>query len=153
MTETYIVSAGLDSSVPLINGRASGFPRGGLKTQSQKLQNDFAAIKSGLDGYRAQFYGSSGRMPNTKADATRRQRSLNGGSGDRQLTQLDLWTEREISRYLREHSSMYSGMIETWAAEVIQCGYKLKPATGNADLNTLLKELLVRLGRRRRLDE
>jgi hypothetical protein len=143
MSETYLVSAGLDPNVPLINGRASGFRRGGgLKPQSRESQNDFAAIKSGLDGYRAQFYGSSHRMPNTKADATRRQRSLHGGSGDRQLTQLDLWTEREISRHLRDNSSMYSGMIETWAAEVIQCGYKLKPATGNADLNTLLKELL-----------
>lgn len=142
MSETYIVSAGIDSSVPLINGRRSGFSRDKSRTTAQKSSNDFAAIKSGLDGYRAQFYGSSGRMPNTRADATRRQRSLNGGSGDRQLTQLDLWTEREISRYLRDHSSMYSGMIESWAAEVLQGGFTLKPDTGNFDLNILLNELL-----------
>jgi hypothetical protein len=138
---TYIVSAGVDASVPQFSGRRLGAMRE-QKPRSRKSQDDFAAIKSGLDGYRSQFYGSSGRMPNTKADATRRQRSLVGGSGDRHCTQLDLWTEREISRHLRDHSSMYSGMIETWAAEVIQCGFKLKPATGNPDLNILLKELL-----------
>lgn len=142
MSETYFVSAGIDASVPHLNGRRSGFARDKSRPTAQKSQNDFAAIKSGLDGYRAQFYGSSGRMPNTRADATRRQRSLNGGSGDRQLTQLDLWTEREISRYLRDHSSMYSGMIESWAAEVLQGGFTLKPDTGNFDLNILLNELL-----------
>ena len=142
MSETYFVSAGIDASVPHFNGRRSGFSRDKSRPTAQKSQNDFAAIKSGLDGYRAQFYGTSGRMPNTKADATRRQRSLNGGSGDRQLTQLDLWTEREISRYLRDNSSMYSGMIESWAAETIQGGFTLKPETGNYDLNILLKELL-----------
>jgi capsid protein len=142
MSETYFVSAGIDASVPMLNGRRAGSASNRMRTVAQPSSNDFAAIKSGLDDYRSQFYGTSGRMPNTKADATRRQRSLSGGSGARHLTQLDLWTEREISRHLRDHSSMYSGMIETWAAEVIQCGFKLKPATGNADLNILLKELL-----------
>jgi capsid protein len=142
MSETYIVSAGIDSSVPLINGRRMGSARDRSRPNARQSQNDFAAIKSGLDDYRSQFYGSSGRMPNTKADATRRKRSLSGGSGARHLTQLDLWTEREISRHLREASSMYSGMIETWAAEVIQCGFNLKPATGDADLDILLQELL-----------
>lgn len=142
MSETYIVSAGIDASQPLFNGRRLGAARDKSRPVARQSQNDFAAIKSGLDDYRSQFYGTSGRMPNTKADATRRQRSLSGGSGARHLTQLDLWTEREISRHLREQSSMYSGMIETWAAEVIQCGFKLKPATGDRDLNILLKELL-----------
>lgn len=113
-----------------------------VRSQGRQQSQDWAAAKSGMDGIRSQFYSSSGRMPNTRTDATRRQRSLSGGSGDRHLTQLDLWTEREISRHLREQSGIFSGMIETWAAEVIQTGFRLKPATGDPDLDVLVKELL-----------
>lgn len=141
---TYLVGAGYDAAAAHGNGGDRRRPTGRTtsKAVSRKETNDFAAIKSGLDGTRAQFYGSSNLMPNSRADATRRQRALVGGSGDRVLTQLDLWTEREISRHLREQSSLYNGMIETWACETIQTGFRLKPATGNPDLNILLKELL-----------
>ena len=141
---TYLVGAGIPASEPHVYGGDSGRNHGrrSPRATARKSHDDFAAIKSGLDGIRTQFYGGSGRMPNTKADATRRQRSLSGGSGDRQLTQLDLWTEREISRHLCEHSSIFSGMVETWAAETIQGGFRLTPVTGDADLDSLLQELL-----------
>lgn len=58
------------------------------------------------------------------------------------MSQLDLWTEREISRYLRDESTIFDGMISTWAAEVIQCGYRLKPDTGEAALDAQVKEAL-----------
>lgn len=144
MTDVYFAASGFDSTQfqPAVRTSTS---RRLLAERSQTRRNmdDFAAVKSGLDGVRTQFYGTSGRMPNTRADATRRTRSLSGGSGDRHLTQLDLWTEREISRHLRENSSIFSGMIETWAAETIQCGYRLRPDTGDPDLNILLQELLL----------
>lgn len=56
---------------------------------------------------------------------------------------MDLWTEREISRHLFEHSSIFSGMIETWAAETVQCGFTLEPDTGDDNLNTMLTEVLI----------
>jgi capsid protein len=143
MTDTYFVSAGIDAAQSQSTRRRPSERLASRdRSTSRKSQDDFAAVKSGLDSTRQQFYGSSNRMPNTKADATRRQRSLTGGSGDRHLTQLDLWTEREISRHLYEQSGMFAGMIETWAAETIQCGFRLKPATGDVDLDALVKELL-----------
>ncbi len=110
---------------------------------ARKKVDDFAAIKSGLDSTRAAFYNGSNRMPNVNVDSTRKTYSLTGGSGDRHLTQLELWTEREISRHLAERSSIFSGMIETWAAETVQSGFRLKPATGDRNLDILLKELLI----------
>lgn len=142
MNDTYLVSSGVDPSVIQRIGKRRSSARIDRRPISRRAQNDLAAIKSGLDGYRQQFYGGSGRMPNTKADATRRQRSLSGGSGERHLTQLDLWTEREISRHVYEQSPIFSGIIETWAAEVIQSGFSLKPDTGDDDLNTMLNEIL-----------
>jgi capsid protein len=143
MNDTYLVSSVIDPGVQQFSGRRRRpAERLGQRTAARKSQNDFAAIKSGLDGVRQQFYGASGRMPNSKADATRRQRSLSGGSGERHLTQLDLWTEREISRHLFDQSTIFAGIIETWAAEVIQSGFTLKPDTRDDDLNTLIKELL-----------
>lgn len=143
MNDTYLVSSGIDAAIPQTSGkRRRPTERTAARSASRKQQNDFAAMKSGLDGVRQQFYGASNRMPNTRADATRRQRSLSGGSGERHLTQLDLWTEREISRHLYEQSAIFAGILETWAAEVIQSGFTLKPDTGDADLNVLIKELL-----------
>ena len=147
MSETYLVGAGIQADVPH-STRGISSPRAERRalvergSSRSKQADDFAAVKSGLDGIRQQFYGGSGRMPNAKADATRRQRSLTGGSGDRHLTQLDLWIEREISRHLFDQSPIYLGMIETWAAETVQCGFRLKPATGDLDLDILLKETL-----------
>lgn len=111
--------------------------------QRRKARNDFAAAKTGLDSIRSQFYSGTNRLPNTRSDATRRSRQLIGGPGDRHLTQLDLWTEREISRYLREQSGVFSGMIETWAAEVIQCGFRLQADTGDKALDGRLTETLM----------
>lgn len=109
---------------------------------SQK--DDFAAVKSGLDSYRSAFYNSvTGQTPNNNGDTTRRQRTLIGGSGDRMVSQLDLWTEREISRHLREHSSIYEGMISTWAAETIQNGFRLKFQTGDDALDLAVREALI----------
>lgn len=139
---SYIVSAGVGiESAEEPQSRPSRRSLADRQTSRTK-QNDFAAVKSGLDGTRQLFYGPSGRLPNTRTDATRRDRNLTGGSGDRHLTQLDLWVEREISRHLREQSPIYSGMIETWAAETIQCGFKLKPDTGDESLNAQVKEAL-----------
>lgn len=145
MTDTYLVHAGIDASQPAFtrNDRKRAGGSGLANSTPPKQTDDFAAIKSGLDGTRQQFYGNSGRMPNSRTDATRRQRSLSGGSGDRMLTQLDLWTEREISRHLRDHSSIYTGIIETWAAEVIQCGFRLKPRTGDPDLDKLIQRQIL----------
>lgn len=112
----------------------------------QHSHNAFAEVKHGLDSVRSVFYtrGRSTRLPNTdKSDLTRRSRTLEGGPGDRHLTALDLWTEREISRFLRDRSPQFDGMIETWAAEVIQTGWRLTPATGDKDLDILLRELLT----------
>jgi len=108
----------------------------------QPDSNDFAAVKSGLDSYRSNFYGQSRQTANTGTDATRRERSLTGGSGDRILTPLDLWIEREISRHLAEHSPIYEGIIATWAAETVQNGFRLKPKTGDDALNTQVKEVM-----------
>lgn len=108
-----------------------------------KLRDDFAAVKHGLDGIRSQFYGGTNRLPNAKPDDTRRSRALHGGPGDRHLCQLDLWTEREISRILREQSGLFSGMIETWAAETVQTGFWLRPQTGNDLLDIQVKESLT----------
>lgn len=105
--------------------------------------NEFAAAKRGMDSIRASFYSSTGRLPNTnRSDLTRRNYSIVGGSGDRHLCPLDLWIEREISRTLRERSPLYGGMIETWAAETIQKGFRLKPDTGDDKLNELVNEAL-----------
>ncbi len=104
--------------------------------------NEFAAAKNGLDSIRQSFYTSTGRLPNTRSDATRRSRSLTGGSGNRHLCALDLWIEREISRTLRDQSSVFDGMVCTWAAEVIQTGFMLKPETGDDDLNAEVQEAL-----------
>lgn len=145
MNDTYLVNGGAAPTLSALQSAGREKPERRLlaaRHSSKTRQNDFAAAKSGLDGIRSSFYSSSGRMPNTRTDATRRDRSLSGGSGDRHLTQLDLWIEREISRHLREQSSLFSGMIETWAAETIQCGFRLKPDTGDADLNILLQEEL-----------
>lgn len=105
-------------------------------------QDEFSRAKSGLDSIRTSFYASSGRLPNSRADATRRTRNLIGGTGDRHLCPLDLWIEREISRTLREQSSLYNGMIETWAAEVFQSGFLLNPQTGDTTLDQQTKEAL-----------
>ncbi|RTL03745.1 phage portal protein [Candidatus Dependentiae bacterium] len=105
-------------------------------------QNEFAAAKNGLDSIRASFYSSTGRLPNTRSDATRRSRNLIGGSGNRHLCALDLWIEREISRTLRDQSSVFDGMVCTWAAEVIQTGFMSKPETGDDALNAEVKEAL-----------
>lgn len=114
------------------------------RSAGRKQVDDFAAVKSGLDSYRSAFYqATSGQTPNNNGDTTRRQRTLIGGSGDRMVSQLDLWTEREISRHLREHSSIYEGMISTWAAETIQNGFRLKFETGDEGLNLQVKEALV----------
>lgn len=146
MIDSYLVSAGLPAAiaaaVPTDTASRKPSRRSLVSRSSKRSADDFAVAKSGLDSIRTLFYAPSGRMPNTRADATRRQRSLTGGSGDRHLGQLDLWTEREISRHLRDQSSIFSGMIETWAAETIQTGFRLKPATGDADLDILLKEVL-----------
>ncbi len=105
--------------------------------------NEFAAAKRGMDSIRASFYSSTGRLPNAnRSDASRRNYNLIGGSGDRHLCPLDLWIEREISRTLRDRSSLFDGMIQTWAAETIQKGFRLKPDTGDEGLNTLLTETL-----------
>lgn len=104
--------------------------------------NEFAAAKNGLDSIRTSFYSSTGRMPNTRADATRRTRNITGGSGNRHLSPLDLWIEREISRTLRDQSSVFDGMVCTWAAEVIQTGFLLKPETGEDALNAEVQEAL-----------
>lgn len=145
MTDTYLVHAGIDASQPAFTrSDRQRRERSALANSTPRKQgDDFAAIKSGLDGTRAQFYGNSGRMPNSRADATRRQRSTSGGSGDRMLTQLDLWTEREISRHLYDHSSIYMGIVDSWAAEVIQCGFPLRPDTGDDDLNILVRNLIL----------
>lgn len=105
--------------------------------------NEFAAAKRGMDSIRASFYSSTGRLPNAnRSDATRRNYNLIGGSGDRHLCPLDLWIEREISRTLRERSSLFDGMIQTWAAETIQKGFRLKPDTGDDGLNSKIKDAL-----------
>lgn len=104
--------------------------------------DDFAAVKNGLDSFRTRFYTSSGRLPNAKTDDTRRSRTLAGGTGDRHLSQFDLWVEREISRTMREQSPIFEGMIGTWAAEVIQSGWDVQPDTGSADLDAHVSEYL-----------
>jgi len=101
--------------------------------------NEFAAAKSGLDSIRSAFYSSSGRLPNARSDDSRRTRNLIGGSGNRHLCPLDLWIEREISRTLREQSSLFDGMVQTWACEVVQQGFTLKPETGDDALNEAQK--------------
>lgn len=86
------------------------------RSRHKASQDDYAAAKNGLDYIHATFYGQTRRLPNTRADQTRRTRSLTGGPGDRQLSQLDHWTEREISRHLRDESTIFDGKIQTWAA-------------------------------------
>ncbi|MBL8815256.1 MAG: phage portal protein [Planctomyces sp.] len=112
------------------------------RSRHKASRDDYATAKNGLDSVRAAFYGTTGRLPNTRADQTRRTRSITGGPGDRHMSQLDLWTEREISRYLRDESTVFDGMIQTWAAEVIQCGFRLKPDTGEEKLNAEVQEAL-----------
>ncbi|MEP3478006.1 MAG: phage portal protein [Fuerstiella sp.] len=102
----------------------------------------FAAAASGLGSTRELFYGGTGRSPNTRADETRRKRALTGGSGNRHMGALDLWTEREISRHVRDNSEVFEGMVTTWATEVIQCGFTLQPKSGDDDFNAVLKEAL-----------
>lgn len=102
--------------------------------------DQFAAAASHLGSTRSLFYSGSGRLPNAKqTDDTRRRRNLIGGSGNRHLGQLDLWTEREISRHLRENSEVFEGIIATWACEVIQCGFTLKPKTDDTNLDARVK--------------
>jgi capsid protein len=127
--------------------RALGRPVRPLASRGGSNPNrvdSFSAVKNGLDSWRQAFYGTgTNRLPNTNAsDLTRRQRTLAGGPGDRHLTQLDLWTERELSRTLRDQSPAFDGMISTWAAEVFQTGWRLKPATGDDDLDTVVKNEL-----------
>jgi capsid protein len=105
-------------------------------------QDQFAAAKSGIDSIRSAFYGSTGRLPNTRTDSTRKSRSLSGGPGDRHMSQLDLWTEREISRFLRDESTIFDGMIQTWAAEVIQNGFRMRPDTGDITRNKIVNDYL-----------
>lgn len=113
------------------------------RTRPPTHQGDsFAAAASGLGGIRDSFYGGTGRMPNARKDASRRDRNLSGGSGNRHLGALDLWTEREISRHLYEESDLFEGIITTWGCETIQCGFNLTPKTGEDDLNTVVKEAL-----------
>lgn len=113
------------------------------KRRAQQSSGDnFAAAAAGLGSTRDLFYSPTGRLPNARKDDTRRQRALVGGPGNRHLGALDLWTEREISRYVRDESEVFEGMIETWATEVVQCGFTLTPKTGEDGLNTVVKEAL-----------
>jgi capsid protein len=104
--------------------------------------DQFAAVVSSLGGTRSAFYGNTGRLPNARQDDTRKQRTLVGGSGNRHLGALDLWTEREISRYLVDNSEIFEGIIGTWACEVLQTGFRLKSLADSEDLKQSVKEAL-----------
>lgn len=102
----------------------------------------FAAAASQLTSTRTGWYGQSGYAPNSTHDKTRIQRQLIGGPGDRHISFLDHWIEREISRQIYGQSELIEGVVETYIGEVVQCGFHVKPTSESDELNAITKEYL-----------